>query len=225
MDKGILVFNGSIRRKGTSHIFGKKIMESVVKRGYDSEMFDLIDFVEGKRELDELEEIISRFDVIALSAPLYVDTLPYIDIWFLEKLAERFSEKLTGKGFFTIVQCAFPYANMLDVSIQTCRYFAEDCNMIWYGGVGYGGGVLIDGKELNSLGKKGLKISSAIDRMVLEVLEGEAISNKSKSEIKQDMPRLLSRPIKVFLNRNTIKRYKNKKVGLEEITSRPYLDC
>lgn len=224
MNKGILVFNGSIRRKGTSHIFGKKIMDTVTKRGYASEVVDLIDFVEGKRELDELEDIISRFDIIALSAPLYVDTLPYIDIWFLEKLKEMYAEKLAGKGFFTIVQCAFPYSDMLDIAIETCRYFAEDCNMVWQGGVGYGGGVLIDGRELSSMGKKGTRLASAIANLVSEVLQGEVISSQSKKAIRQDMPKFLSRPIKIFLNKDTVKRCKNKKIGLEEIRSRPYLN-
>lgn len=56
---------------------------------------------------------------IAMITPLYADTLPYVDIWFLEKLMSKCANELRGKSLFAIGQCGFPDITRIDPPLAT----------------------------------------------------------------------------------------------------------
>ena len=203
--KKLLLINGSPRKNGTSYSFARTIKMLAEGFGSDVEIIHAIDYFDGKKEIKSLVEVIAQNDIMAMSAPVYADTLPYQDIWFLEKLADECANELKGKTFFAIGQCGFPDITRIEPLLDACRFFAEDAGMNWLGGLAYGGGPLINGALLEELGKKGEKITAGFKGALENVLKGEKIDPSSQELITMKIPRIMYWPLTVFLNNNTKK--------------------
>lgn len=203
--KKFLLFNGSCRKKGTSFSFTRTIKKLTEENGDTAEIIHVIDYFDGKEEMFQLKKIIGESDVIAMVAPLYSDALPYYDIWFLEKLASECRQQLKGKSFFAIGQCGFPDITRNEPILNTCRFFSEEVEMKWLGGLSYGGGPMINGALLEDLGKRGEKIILGFKLALQEVLVGRPISSRSQELITVKIPKLLYRPLAAYLNYNTRK--------------------
>lgn len=220
--KRLLLLNGSPRKKGTSFSFARTIKMLAEDAGHIAEVIHIIEYFNGQKSLDDLKIIILHSDIITLVAPVYVDTLPYPDIWFFEKLSSEFSNELYGKSFFAIGQCGFPDITLCQPLLESCRCFAEATGMKWLGGLGYGGGAIIDGALLENLGNRGKKITSAFKLALEDVFQGKKISSKPQDLLKVRIPKIFYRPLAAFLNhrvRKTARRY-----GVTDLTRKVYLE-
>ncbi|WP_105615279.1 NAD(P)H-dependent oxidoreductase [Vallitalea okinawensis] len=220
--KKLLIFNGSPRKKGTSFSFGRTLKILIEEAGHTAEILHVIDFFDEKISLEGLKYNIEKSDMIALVAPLYVDTLPYPVMWFLEKLAADFQTDLRGKNFFAIGQCGFPDITRNEPLIESCRLFAEETGMKWLGGLSYGGGAILNGKLVENLGKEGRKITAAFKLALEDALQGKQISSKSQELITVKIPRILLRPLAAFLNHQS--RKLGKENGIKDLTKKVYLE-
>lgn len=198
MQNKLILINGSPRKKGTSFSFCRTLAQLAEDYGYDAEILHGIDFFDGRESMEQLMAKLESAEVIGLSLPLYVDTLPYPAIWLLEQLEER--ANLKGKGFFALSQCGFPDYTLLEPSLTTCRLFAETAGMNWLGGLGYGGGAILDGAKLEDLGKKGKTITEAFRLTIKAVMEGQEIPPQVQEMIKVKIPKILKRPLALFMN-------------------------
>lgn len=223
-NKKVLIFNGSPRKKGTSYSFARTFKNLIEKDGNSAEIIHIIEYLEEGKCFSQLKQLIASSDVIALSSPLYVDSLPYPVIWFFEKLLEKFSDELNGKRFFTVAQCAFPYAHLLNTLLGSCRCFAEEAKMKWLGGLGYGGGVMIDGARLESLGKKGQKITSAFEIALRDVYEDREIAVEVQETLAMKFPRILARPMAAFLNHRIKVNAGKRGLNMKDIRRKAYLE-
>jgi multimeric flavodoxin WrbA len=199
-NKKFLIFNGSPRKKGTSYSFARTIAKLVKEYGNTAEIIHIIEYLEEGKSIESLKETISKSDILVLSCPLYVDSLPHPVIWFFEELMRDYKNVLKGKSFFAVGQCAFPYAELLNTLLGSCRCFAEAAEMKWLGGLGYGGGVMINGELMENLGKKGEKITSAFKCALQDVYEDKAISSKAQAMLAMKFPKIFGRPMAAFLN-------------------------
>ncbi|NPV71045.1 MAG: hypothetical protein HPY55_10430 [Firmicutes bacterium] len=196
----LLIFVGSPRKKGTSYSFSQTIKALAEESGHNAEIVYVIDYFDGKQSFDDLKSIVSQSHVIGLVTPLYVDTLPYPVIWFMEQPATNLRNELKGKSLFAIGQCGFPDVTLCGSLLESCRYFAESAQMSWLGGLSYGGGPIINGAPLESLGGKGRRISSALKLALEDVLDGKTISSRAQQLIAERIPKALYFPLAVFLN-------------------------
>lgn len=203
--KRLLLINGSSRKQGTSFSFARTMKMIVEDLGNTAEIVHAIEYFDGKKKLDHLEQLISNSDVIGMIAPLYSDTLPYFDIWMFEKLAKDSINVLKGKSFFALGQCGFPDITRNGPLLDACKFFAEDTGMKWLGGLSYGGGPMINGALLEDLGKKGEKITSAFRLALQSILSEERIPSKAQEMITFDVPKIFYWPLVLFLN-NMIKK-------------------
>ncbi|KAB3536038.1 NAD(P)H-dependent oxidoreductase [Alkaliphilus pronyensis] len=219
--KKIILVNGSVRRNKTSYSFARTIKALSEKRDSNADIINAIDYFKGKSSLEDLEELINNCHIIGFIAPVYVDTLPYPTIWFLEELSKKYGEELKGKGTFAIGQCGFPEIRFCQSVLDACRSFAEDHNMTWLGGLGYGGGAMLDGALLEDLGKKGEKMILAFDYAIDNILKGEKIPAKSQELLTVKIPKILYWPLALYLN------YKSRKISLQmgatNIEEKPYI--
>lgn len=198
--KRLLLINGSSRKNGTSYSFARTMKLLAENWGDTAEIVHAIDYFDGKEIVEHLSELIKQSDIIAMSAPLYADTLPYHDIWLLEKLSNECSHELRGKGFFAIGQCGFPDITRIEPLLDACRFFAEDTGMNWLGGLAYGGGPMINGALMEELGKKGEKITLGFKLALENILKGEKIDSYSQELITVKIPKLLYWPLAAWLN-------------------------
>lgn len=221
--KKILIFNGSPRKKGTSYSFARTIKKLAEEDRNTIEIIHIIEYLEEGKSIESLKETIAKSDIIALSSPLYVDSLPHPVIWFFERLIEECKDELKGKCFFAVGQCAFPYSEIVKTLIGSCKCFAEAAEMKWIGGLRYGGGVLINGELIENLGKKGEKIISAFKYALDDIYAGRDISPKAQEMLDMKFPKILARPMAALLNHKI--KINAKKIGLtvDDIEKKAYL--
>lgn len=203
--KQLLLFNGSPRKNGTSFSFARTIKKLAEDRGHAVEVIHVIEYLDGENGLDNLQKLIARSEIIGLVSPLYVDALPYPVIHFFEMIASKCSQELRGKSFFAIGQCGFPDVTLLDPLLGSCQCFAGATHMKWLGGLGYGGGPMINGTHLEDLGKKGQKITAAFQLLVENVTNDQPIASAVQTMLGVSVPKLLYRPLAAFLNHNARK--------------------
>jgi hypothetical protein len=185
-----LLLVGSPRKRGTSCSFARTFGTLAAAAGCTAAVEHVYDYYDGRRPLAALQERIAESDIIGIIAPLYYDSLPGAVVWLLEQLSGDTAAvaALRGKGLFAIGQCAYPFAALNEPLIATCRCFAGALAMRWQGGLGYGGGVMIDGAPLEALGAKGEKIRSALQLALADLLLGQEISAKSQALLTMRFP-------------------------------------
>ncbi|HWQ29419.1 MAG TPA: NAD(P)H-dependent oxidoreductase [Negativicutes bacterium] len=97
--KKLLLINGSPRKKGTSASFARTIKILAESNGSQADIIHIIDYFDGREDIDSLKELIEQADIIAVSAPLYADTLPYADIWFLERFSALYEGSFGARAY------------------------------------------------------------------------------------------------------------------------------
>jgi len=198
--KRLLLLIGSPRKKGTSRSFALTFEALAFDAGCTSEVEYAYDYFDGRRDLAALRERIAEADMIGIFAPLYYDTLPGVVVWLFEQLERVARPALLGKGLFAVGQCSYPFAALNEPLLASCRCFAAATDMAWLGGLGYGGGVLIDGAPLEQLGTKGEKITYAFQLAIADLLVGQPISRRSQDVLMVRIPRLLYWPLAWLMN-------------------------
>ena len=204
-NKKLLIFNGSPRKKGTSYSFALTIKKLAEEVGNTAEIIHIIEYLEEGKNIEDLRESIVNSQIIAISSPLYVDSLPHPVIWFFEELVNKYKTELKEKSFFAIGLCAFPYPVLIDTLIDCCRCFAEEAQMKW-------------------LGKKGVKITSAFKHALKEIYEGKEMSSMSQKMLSKEIPRLLVRPMALLLNHMAKTNGKKNGFTVADIERKAYLE-
>ena len=213
---------GSTRKKGTSFSFARTIKQLAEHRGKPTGIIYVIDYYDQHRDVSELRTVLQDSDTIGLVMPMYVDTIPAPVIWFLEKISSQFTDELAGKAMFAVSQCGFPDATLLEPSLESCRLFAISHWMDWLGGIGYGGGAIIDGTFVEELGKKGEAITRGFSLAVDDIIAGRKIRPEARELLTARVPRLAYRPLAMFLNYRS--RKLAKKYGVKKIKGRVLLE-
>lgn len=198
--KHLLLLVGSPRKKGTSGSFARTMQALAADQGWSSEIAFVYDYFDGRRSLEELQARIAGSDLVGLVAPLYYDTLPGAVVWLFEELWREGRSALAGKPFFAVAQSAYPFVQLMQPLIASCRLFAEATGMEWLGGLGYGGGVLIDGTPLEEYGRRGRIISEALRVALDEVLCGRPIPARAQELLVVRIPKILFRPLAAAMN-------------------------
>ncbi|HYF75037.1 MAG TPA: NAD(P)H-dependent oxidoreductase [Candidatus Nitrosocosmicus sp.] len=220
--KKLLLINGSPRKNGTSYSFARTIKLLAEHCGNEAEIIHAIDYFDGKEKIEHLKGLITQSDIVAMSSPLYADTLPYHDIWLLEKLADECANELRGKAFFAVGQCGFPDITRIEPLTDACRFFAEDAGMNWLGGLAYGGGPMINGALLEDIGKKGEKITSGFRLALENVFKGEKIGIDAQELITIKIPKIMYWPLVILMNQMIKKQARQN--GNVNYTKKVYLE-
>ncbi|WP_283408973.1 NAD(P)H-dependent oxidoreductase [Anoxynatronum buryatiense] len=216
-----LFINGSPRREGTSQSFIDTMKQLVEEGGHDTALLQAQPFARGKTPFSVMEEALTACDVLVLSAPLYADTLPCTNQWLLEKLADEKRHLLEGKYFFAVAQCGFPDGSRLAPMLNTCRIFAEETGMTWLGGLAFGGGPLINGAGLETLGKKGGQYIQGFRLAVDALLNRQPVPAESQKLLTVNIPKIMHRPMIWYLNHRVKKEARQQ--GTVDVNARPYL--
>lgn len=218
----LLILNGSPRKKGTSFSFGRTLAMIAEEYGSEAEIKNIIDYFDNKDNIEDLGRLIAGADIIALTAPLYADTLPYIDIWLMERLVLECGEVLKGKSFFAIGQCGFPDITRIEPFLDSCRLFAAVTGMRWLGGLAYGGGAIINGTLLEDYGGRGKKIIAGFRLAMEAVLKGDNIPAKAQEIMTLKFPKIVLLLLAAHLNRNSRKQAKEN--GNVDFSRKVYLE-
>jgi hypothetical protein len=188
-ESALLLVGSPKGKKSTSASLGNYLISKLEELGMQCETKYIHRLVNREEKILELFKLIENADLIILSFPLYVDSLPAPSIKAMELIKEE-RDKLEiqkSKNFIAISNSGFPEASQSIVALKICKNFSKDCGFIWKGGIALGGGGAINGIPLEERGG-----------MVRNIIKGLGITaqalNDSK-EIPQEAIDLISKKI------------------------------
>jgi hypothetical protein len=171
-----LVIGGSPRgSRSSSASLGRYLLAQLKFHGVRVETTEIVESKRTERGMEELLAAADRADLVVLSFPLYVDSLPAPVIRTLEGLSARRGLATATRGtqrFTAIVQCGFPEVRHNYTALAICRQFAREAGYVWAGGLALGGGHgLVQSNPLEALGGKAAHVRKALD-LTAEALAG-----------------------------------------------------
>ncbi|HDL85840.1 MAG TPA: hypothetical protein ENH11_05905 [Candidatus Acetothermia bacterium] len=181
----LLVGSPKAPGKSVSEALGAYVIEKMEARRWSSETI----FIRMSLQSDEgraaLVEAVKTADLIILSFPLYVDSLPAPVIRAMELIAEARFDK--GTHFVAIANCGFPEAQHNKVAMSICQRFAHASGLEWAGGLALGMGGALSGQRLEEQGGMVRNIIKALDLAVDAFAENKPVPDEAI--------RLMAKPI------------------------------
>jgi multimeric flavodoxin WrbA len=180
--KRVLLLVGSPKGpESSSEALGRYLLGKLGDGGFETQgayIHTLMRSAEGQQALLEL---VKASDILILSFPLYVDSLPATMIAALERIAQQQAKATQTKKqkLVAIVNNGFPEASQNNTAIAICKRFAFEVHFEWMGGLSMGGGGVIGGQQLDRAGFAAKNARKALDLAAKDLLEGEPVSQQA----------------------------------------------
>lgn len=170
----LLLVGSAKRPHSTSEVLGTHVLERLRVRGFSTETLYLHCAFDEDGRCEALLEATDLADIVWLACPLYIDSLPYLVIKAMERIAEHRAGRPTSapQRLACVVNCGFPEARHAELAIRMCRLFARSAGWEWAGGLALGGGGAIDAQPLASKGGMVRNVLRALDLAADALAEG-----------------------------------------------------
>jgi len=180
--RSVLVLGGSPRgERSTSASIGRYLITRLATHGVCADTMEIYAAQRTPEKVASLLAATDQADLIVLSFPLYVDSLPAPVIRMLERIAAHRRHEAPGtrsgaQRFMAVVQCGFPEVGHNDTALAICRAFAREAGFTWAGGLALGGGHgLVQSKPLDSLGGKAAHLRKACALTAASLVSGRPV--------------------------------------------------
>ena len=180
-DRVALLIGSPRGEHSTSNSLGRYFCERLKTYRITYQTQYLCRSIHSEKDQMSVLQLIDNSDLIVLSFPLYVDSLPSQVIKFLELIAdhEKKRQSQEKKYFIAIVNSGFPEASQNEIALSICRLFAKQVGFIWLGGLAKGGGEMIAGRPLDEFGGELRFQKKALDLAANAVAKGESITEEA----------------------------------------------
>lgn len=156
-----------------------------------TETFHAHKVIRTQKFTDAFLTALDQADLLVVSYPVYVDTLPYVLQSVFEIIAAR-PRPAHRQRMVCVSNCGFPEASHTELSLAVCRAFAEDAGFVWAGGVGLGEGGAINGEPLEARGGMTAHLRESLDYVATCLNRDEPIPQTAAERVaKPVMPRRL----------------------------------
>ena len=204
--------------RSTSYFLGAYLIEKL--EDFDCETIHVHKAIAGSKMTQDMVETVNAADLIILSAPLYVDTLPAPVLRAFELIASARNEKPDRpQQFVAILNCGFPETKHNNTAMRICRLFADRVGLTWAGGLAMGMGPAIDGRPLAKAGRVGKNARDALS------LAADALS-KGRSVPEEAIKRMAEPPIPIrlytMIGNRTWKKMASQYGMADELKARPF---
>lgn len=156
---------GSAKPAGqsTSEALGQHLLGRLAARGWTGEVVHVARTVRlAREEAPGLVAALRRADLVVLATPVYVDVLPSLVLAGLARLlGVDWGER--PPALLPIVQCGFPELEHTALAVEVAARAAERIGLGWAGHLAMGGGGIIDGAPLATLGGRVAHQVAALD--------------------------------------------------------------
>ncbi|MDR3542456.1 MAG: hypothetical protein P4L69_16075 [Desulfosporosinus sp.] len=176
-----LLLVGSPREsKSTSDVVGSYLLKKLDERGWQTKKGYVGQLIKSEESRSILLDALDKTDLIILSSPLYIDSLPSNTIRALQVIKQhRRSCNNKPQRLVAIINSGFPEAEQNYTALQICRRFAIESGFEWLGGLPLGGGSGVDGKPLDKLGILFRKLIKSLNLSADAINKGELIPEKA----------------------------------------------
>jgi hypothetical protein len=221
IEKALLLVGSPKAEQSTSASLGNYIISKLEESGMTSEKLFIHRVVNREEKVKNLLNEIEAVDLIILTFPLYVDSLPAPVIKAMELIKDNRTSLNSKKhqNFIAIANNGFPEASQNDTALKICRNFSKECGFIWKGGIAVGGGGTINGVPL--LEKPGMfrNFIRGLDLVAQALKDDKEIPQEAHDFIsKKLIPDSIYRFIGNYSWRSQAKRYGVK----QKIKQKPY---
>lgn len=162
----LLLVGSPKRGKSASRSFGEAVSCRLASRGSETRTARITPSFRSPEAMDRLLADIDWADLVLLSCPVYVDSLPAPVMRLLEAWARRRSAPETSTGrpvrLAALVQCGFPEVRHCGIAIDVCREFCREAGVDWAGALAFGTGGALEGRPLER--SPLAKVAPALDR-------------------------------------------------------------
>ncbi len=179
MSPAALLLVGSPRGfSSTSHSLGAYLLSKLEKGGYTTNKYHIQATLHKSPKETDMLSAVADCDLLILAFPLYIDCLPAPMTLALEKIAQqrKTAKIIKPQQLLAIVNNGFPEASQNDTAIAICHQFADETGLMWAGGLGLGGGVIISGASLEKAGGVARNIRKSLDLAAENLLSGVPVS-------------------------------------------------
>jgi len=149
--QNLLVLVGSPKTNSTSGSLAAHLLGSVPETEYSCRTVHLASLLRTEEGRGELLDLALHADVLVIAFPLYVDSLPAPVVHFME-LYENVRPQGKRQRLLAISNCGFPEAHHNDSALAQAKLFCSQTGIEWIGGLGLGGGGMVDGRPLAERG-------------------------------------------------------------------------
>ncbi len=174
----------------TSASLGAYLLEELEKRGLRTQAVALTKALRSEEATEELHSAVAAADLVVLSFPLYVDSLPAPVIRALELIGARRAGALgdaddsvaeaAGKpALVAICQCGFPEAEHNEVALEICAGFARSAGFEWAGGLAMGAGGMVSEQPLRKVAGRLRSVVRALDLSAAELAAGRTVPDEA----------------------------------------------
>ncbi|MFX0048589.1 MAG: hypothetical protein ACFE8G_10535 [Candidatus Hermodarchaeota archaeon] len=180
--KNALLLVGSPKGEdSTSASLGNYLISKLEEFGMKTEKGFIHRLVNREEKIQNLFEMIDRTDLIILTFPLYVDSLPAPVIKAMELVKEEIDRSGTkkSKDFIAISNNGFPEGFQNTTALHICKIFAEDCGFIWKGGLALGQGGSIGGIPLLERGGMVRNVVKGLNITAQAMVDGKEIPQEA----------------------------------------------
>jgi hypothetical protein len=221
IESALLLVGSPRGNKSNSFSLGSFLMKKLSEDGVETTTMMVKDMLKSEERIQDMLKVIDRTELIVLAFPLYVDSIPAMDIKLLKIISEHRSASTDDKGFIPIVNCGFPEAFHNGTAISICRNFASRANLEWRGGLSLGGGMALASRPLEEAGGGARNIVKSLEMAAQSLARGEPIPKESEERMSLPIA-----PKWIFIRvGNSWWKKQAKENGVEkELNARPYID-
>ena len=180
-NKALLLIGSPKGENSTSSSLGNYLTSKLEELRMKIEKSFIHRLVNREERIQNFFEMIDRADLIILSFPLYVDSLPAPIIKAMELIKEERNEIESKKtqSFIAISNNGFPEASQNTTALHICRIFSRDCGFVWRGGIAVGGGGAINGIPLQERGGMVRNVIKGFDMAAHALKDGKDIPQEA----------------------------------------------
>jgi multimeric flavodoxin WrbA len=221
--RALLLVGSPKRLKSNSNALGSYLIEQLdaqsTARSIECETICLHSALRSPEKTQALLDAVDAADLIALTFPLYVDSLPAPVIDALERIAAHRGRDASRSRFVALANSGFPEMRHNAPALAICETFARHAGFEWAGGLSLGAGGVVGGVPLAENGGRTMGIRVALDLAAEALASGKSIPDKAQE--------LLAKPViphwAYRLMGNWGFRQMSKKYGArKQLKARPY---
>lgn len=149
----LLVGSARPRGESSSESLGRVLLAGLETAGVATRVVHAVRFLkDGAVARSALDEVVGS-ELLVVSSPLYVDTLPYLVTRALEAAAARLAQAPAAvRAVAGILNCGFPEAAHNRTGVRVLRAFTRQAGLTWAGALAMGAGEALHGRPVAEAG-------------------------------------------------------------------------
>ncbi|WP_461254957.1 hypothetical protein [Treponema sp. R80B11-R83G3] len=167
----IMIINGSPKRKGgASAFFGNVLRYMLFPNNVITKSIGI------SRDYEEILDNLQNIDAVVISVPLYIDSIPSHFIHFLKQMEQYCKNNKCQFMLYVISNSGFVGGHQNQAHLEQYKCWCERADIKWGGGLGIGGGVMLNVLYKIILLWTGIQIAVG---MIINIFSGNSVINNA----------------------------------------------